>query len=267
MYNELINNATKEYPFLIKHLNVKYIPHFHQETELVLVTEGELLFTLGMSAYTIKKGDICIIPPHLIHNLYTESYSETYVMKLYPIVDLSSIRLEKHILTEKDLGYDRLRNYILGIFQENEKQEAQHQLAVNIYAESIFLFILRETAYHQIDRKIKWKHITENECLDKINVFLETHYTEDFSLLDIAEHLNYTKSYFCRYFKRITGITFWEYFTLFRLEKAIRCIKTAPRETMTTIADKAGFKTVRAFNSAFKTVYRCTPREYRKMML
>ena len=30
MYNELINSATKEYPFLIKHINVKYIPHFHQ---------------------------------------------------------------------------------------------------------------------------------------------------------------------------------------------------------------------------------------------
>ena len=267
MYNELINNATKEYPFLIKHISVKYIPHFHEETELVHVLEGELIFTLGMSSYTIKKGDICIIPPCLIHNLYTESYSETYVMKLYPRADLSNLHFDNHILTKKDAGYEKLHKYIHNIKEEDEKKEGHYQLAVNINAENIFLFILRETTYQKLDGKVKWRHITENAFLDKINLFLEAHYNEDFSLLDIARHLNYTKSYFCRCFKQIVGITFWEYFTMFRLEKSIQYIKESPKENMTVIADRSGFKNVRSFNSAFKNFYRCTPSEYRKMML
>ncbi|MBQ9859599.1 MAG: helix-turn-helix transcriptional regulator [Clostridia bacterium] len=264
MYNELINNATKDYPFLIKHINVKYIPHFHEETELVYVLEGELLFSLGMESYQIKKGDICIIPPHIIHNLYTEVYSETFVMKLFPILDLSHLRMDNHILKKDDPGYEKLSIYIKNIKDENETRAAYYKLAVNSNVQQVFLFILRETQHQILDGKIKEKHIIDNEILDNINLFLEAHYNEDLSLLNVAKHLNYTKSYFCRYFKRMTGMTFWEYFTLFRIEKAIQAMKETPKENITTIAGRAGFKNVRSFNKAFMAFQRCTPREYRE---
>ena len=264
MYNEQINNATKDYPFLIKHINVRYIPHFHEEAELVYVLEGELLFSLGMESYQIKKGDICIIPPHIIHNLYTENYSETFVMKLFPILDLSHICLDNHILKKNDTGYEKLCRYIKNIKDENEKRAAYYKLAVNTNAQHIFLFILREIQHRILDVKIKNKHIANNEILDKINLFLESHYNEDLSLISVAKHLNYTKSYFCRYFKQITGMTFWEYFTLFRLEKAIQAMKETPKENITVIAGRVGFKNVRSFNKAFMDFQHCTPREYRK---
>ena len=197
MYNEIINFATREYPFLIKHISVRYIPHFHQETELVYIMKGELTFTLGMAVYTVREGDICIIPPNLIHNLYTDDYSESFVMKLYSVVDLSNIHPEKHILQCNDPGYETLRSYICGIIRENDSKEEHYRLAVNIYAEEIFLFILRNTQYHKVDSKSKLRHINESKFLDTINGYLETHYADDFSLTDIAEYLNYTKSYFC----------------------------------------------------------------------
>ena len=264
MYNELIHNATEDYPFLIKHINVKYIPHFHKETELVYVLEGELLFHLGMECYQIKKGDICMIPPHIIHNLYTEVYSETFVMKLFPILDLSHLYLDNHILKKGDPGYEKLCGYIKNIKDENETRAAHYKLAVNTNVQQIFLFILRETQHQILDGKIKEKHISDNEILDNINLFLEAHYTEDLSLLNVAKHLNYTKSYFCRYFKQMTGMTFWEYFTLFRLEKAIQAMKETPKENITMIAGRSGFKNVRSFNKAFIAFQHCTPREYRK---
>lgn len=267
MWNELINNATREYPFLIKHLNVRYIPHFHQESEIVYVMKGELTFTLGTVGHIIREGDICIIPSRLIHNLYTEEYSETFVMKLYSVADLSTIHLEQHILHRGDPGYDTLHDYVLTIIAENEKKNKHYQLAVNIYAEKIFLFILRETKYHKVDGKIRLKQINESNFLNTIHEYLDTHYCDEFSLADIAGHLNYTKSYFCRNFKKITGITFWEYYTMFRLEKAIQFIQDAPKETFSVIAHKSGFKNVRSFYDAFNDYYHCTPREYRKMLI
>ncbi len=266
MFNELFNNATKEYPFLIEHLNVKYIPHFHKETEIVYVLDGELIFTLGNSTYKIKSGDICIIPPLLIHNLYTEEYSKTFVMKLYSAADLSNIHLQNHIMHPIDSGYNKLYNYIDNIINENKNKEEHYKLAVNINAENILLFILRDTKYHKMDSKIKYKHISENKFLDSINAYLELNYQNDFSLYDIAKNFNYTKSYFCRYFKSVTGSTFWEYFTMFRLEKSIEYIKTSPKENFTVIAFKSGFKNVRSYNTAFKNFFQCTPSEYRKML-
>lgn len=267
MFNELFNNATKEYPFLIEHLNVKYIPHFHKETEIVYVLDGELTFTLGNSMYTIKKDDICIIPSGLIHNLYTEDYSKTYVMKLYSVVDLSNIHLENYIVTKNEQGYEKLLSFIKNIMNENSRKDEHHELAVNINAENILLFILRETKYYKLEGRIRWKQITENKFLDKINDYLELHYLENFTLLEIAEHLNYNKSYFCRYFKTVTGITFWEYFTMFRLDKSIQLISQFPKENITVIAGKSGFKNVHSFNTAFKDFYHCTPSEYRKNII
>ena len=86
MYHEQVNNATQTYPFIIEHLNIKYIPHFHQEPEIVYVLDGMLTVSLGAFNCVIKKGDICIIPPDVIHNLYTHAYSKTFVVKLYPFL-------------------------------------------------------------------------------------------------------------------------------------------------------------------------------------
>lgn len=267
MYNELINTATKEYPFLVNHVNVKYIPHFHEETEIVYVIRGEFVFTLGMLSSIAKEGDICIIPSKMIHNLYTEHYSETFVMKLYSIVDLSNIHLDKYIISQSDPGYQQIHEYICRIMVENDQKNDHYKLAVNINAENIFLFILRETQYQRTDGKIKLKQIHESNFLETINTFLEAHYTDDFSLSDIAAHLNYTKSYFCRYFKKATGTTFWEYYTMFRLEKSIHYIQLSSKETFTVIARKSGFKNARSFYEAFSNYYHCTPREYRKMLM
>ena len=267
MYRELINRASQAYPFLIRHTDVRYIPHFHPETELVYLIDGELTFTLGMQSHTVRTGDICIITPDAIHNLFTENHSTSYVMKLYPAVDLSDILFENTILHPGDPGYDKLQRYILEIMRENETRGAAYELAVNICAESIFLLLLREFPYHTLDRRKKSRSLNESNFLSRINDYLETHFAEDFGLEDISEYLNYEKSYFCRYFKRVTGITFWEYYTLFRLEKSVQRMAQFPKETVSLIANTSGFNNVRSYNEAFRKTYHCTPMEYKKKLL
>lgn len=266
MYHELVNYATPQYPFLTEHLNVRYIPHFHEETELVYGIDGELEVTLGTQTFTLNPDEICIIPQGLVHNLYTHSYSKCFVLKLYPLIDFSNIYLVNHVVSPGAKGYNLLLTHINTIIYENQQKASGYALAVNICAESILLTILRELEHHRLDSKVKTRHLSENHFLSAVNAFLEENYSCDLSLCDIAQHFNYTKSYFCRHFKNITQQSFWEYFTIFRLEKAIQLIKTAPRETFIVIASKSGFKNIRSFNLAFKNYYRCTPSQYRKML-
>lgn len=96
------------------------------------------------------------------------------------------------------------------------------------------------------------------------NAFLEEHYAEDFTLDMVAGHFSYTKSYFCHYFKRITGVTFWKYYIIFRLEKSLQLMKAHPGKKLIEITAGSGFKNIRSFNQSFKEYYRCTPREYMK---
>ena len=267
MYREMINRASQAYPFLIQHTDVRYIPHFHPETEIVYVIDGALTFTHGMHSHTVTAGDICVITPDAIHNLFTEEHSTSYVMKLYPAADLSNIQFEEVIVRPGAPIYDALLQHILQIMEENRLKKPAYELAVNIGAESIFLLLLRHLPHHTLDNRKKSKHISESNFLSLINRYLEDHYMEDFGLEDISELLNYEKSYFCRYFKRVTGITFWEYYTLFRLERSIQFMQQFPKETISVVANASGFKNVRSYNEAFKKTYRCTPVEYKKNLL
>ncbi len=267
MYCELINRASRARPFLSQLTDVKYIPHFHPETEIVYVIDGELTFTLGTNSHTIVAGDICIISPDAIHSLVTEQESTTYMMKLYPAIDLANIQFDEPIITSQTHGYEQLKACILQVMEENSTREPGYELAVNIQAERILLLLLREFRHHTLEGKKISRHINESAFLSRINDYLNSHYTEDFGLDDISTQLNYEKSYFCRYFKRVTGMTFWEYYTLFRLDHSVQLMKQSPKDTISMVANASGFNNIRSYNEAFKKNYHCTPLEYKKKLL
>jgi len=201
----------------------------------------------------MKKGDICIIPPEAIHNLYTSAYSKTFAIKLYPFFDLSNIGFTHHILNPSHPLYDKLLHYINEILYESNAGHIAHELAVNILAGQ------------KIDPKVKKKTIHDNDFLVRIDLFLAKNYTEVFLLEDIAALFNYNKNYFYRYFKKVTGTTFWDYYTLFRLEKKIQSMRQLPKEPLSNIAISCGFKNVRSFNTAFKKFHQCTPSNYQNL--
>ena len=262
MYHELINHATRNYPFLIEHINVKYIPHFHEEPELVYVMEGNLNVTIGNNGFVLKENEICIFTPGVIHNLYSHEYNKSFVMKLFPAIDISNIQLNNAVITPASDNYDILKNYISDIINENTKKAKGYELAANIIAEKILLYIIRNTDYHILENTMQIKRENESDFLNSVTAFLEQHYAEQFSLEEVAKHLNFTKSYFCHYFKEVTGVTFWNYYTLFRLEKAIQMMKENPSKKYIEISENSGFKNIRTFNESFRKYHMCTPREY-----
>lgn len=267
LFKELINTATQTHPFLIEHLDVRYIPHFHEELELVYVLDGELLVTLGSTTYTAQKGDVCIILPNCIHNLFTNIHSKTFVTKIYPIAEINNIKLATNIYSADTPICEELKSYLSAMITENHSKESGYELSVNICASNIQLMIIRKIDHYHIDRHVKNMMIHEGDFLKQVDKFLKQHHTESISLESIAQSFHYTKSYFCRYFKKITGTTFWNYYTWYRLELAVEFMKTNRKSNMTQIALLSNFENVRAFNNAFQKFYRCTPSEYRKMIV
>ena len=264
MFYEHVNSASADYPFLVRHNNIKYIPHLHNETELVLVESGELELTLDHNVSTLTKGEIAIIPCKVIHNLYTKKQSKTFVMKLFPIVDLEEIQLKNYILSEKDEHYPEIFRLIQSIINEDKNKDSEYTLAVNIYAQQIFLFILRQLKQPLSDTRDKTRILKESNFLKEINAYLEENYKRNISLEEISKQSGLTKSYFCRYFKTVTGTSFWNYYTLFRLEKAVELIKNNESKNIISVALDCGFNNVRSFNKAFKEYYLKTPSEYKK---
>lgn len=266
MFFEHINSASADYPFLVHHNDIKYIPHLHNETEIVYVEEGEVELTLGNITKALKKGEIAVIPCKIIHNIYTKKSSKTFVIKLFPITSLEGIQLKSNILSIEDKGYNTLIGLVNSIISEDKNKNTDYMLAVNIYAQQIFLFILRELKDTSAVCD-KTKLLKESSFLNSVNAYLQENYKKSITLEVVSKHFNLTKSYFCRYFKTVTGTSFWNYYTLFRLEKAVELLSGGEYGNLISIAMESGFNNVRSFNKAFKAFHSVTPSEYKKLLL
>ncbi len=93
--------------------------------------------------------------------------------------------------------------------------------------------------------------------------YISTHFAENITLQDVAEHLHLNQSYFSRIFKRSSGSTFKEYLTMVRVEEAKRLLNNTD-DSLLDIAIGVGFDNQSYFTSVFKKLTGLTPGQYRK---
>ena len=92
--------------------------------------------------------------------------------------------------------------------------------------------------------------------------FIETHYSEDFSLADVARQVGMCSFYFCKKFKQATGMNFTQYVSRVRIEKAKNLLLN-PNYRIIEIAYEIGFQSLTHFNRTFKSVAGQSPTDYR----
>ena len=102
----------------------------------------------------------------------------------------------------------------------------------------------------------------EPPVITKAKRFIEEHYTEEISLGQVAAAVHTSVFYFCKLFKKITGINFTEFVSRTRIEKAKNLLLN-PNLRISEIAYEVGFQSLTHFNRVFKKVVGESPTEYR----
>lgn len=96
--------------------------------------------------------------------------------------------------------------------------------------------------------------------------YIDKNYMQDLSLGEISELVHLNPNYFCEVFKREVGVTFKEYLTNRRMEKAKELLKN-PAFKLNEVAALTGYSDARHFGKSFKRLTGVTPKEYRKLMV
>ena len=92
--------------------------------------------------------------------------------------------------------------------------------------------------------------------------FVQTHAEEELTLAQVAQHAHVSSFYFCKLFKKTTGMTFSEYVARVRIEKAKKLLLD-PVARISEIVYAAGFGSIPQFNSLFKRYVGMAPSQYR----
>ncbi|MDF2905826.1 MAG: two component transcriptional regulator, AraC family [Herbinix sp.] len=91
---------------------------------------------------------------------------------------------------------------------------------------------------------------------------LLNYHREDISLLEAAEHVNLSPQHLSRIFKNKMGITFVDYLTKVRINKAVELLRDDELK-MYEIAEKIGYSTQHYFSSVFKKELGLSPIDYK----
>lgn len=93
--------------------------------------------------------------------------------------------------------------------------------------------------------------------------YLDEHLQEAVSLRETAEHLHLNASYLSVLFKEQTGLTFSEYVTRRRVQRAKELLAGTPL-SVAEIAERVGYQTSRYFVKVFRDLEQMSPGQYRR---
>jgi AraC-like DNA-binding protein len=135
---------------------------------------------------------------------------------------------------------------------------SQKQIHASIQLLTIFGSLLAE----DLNRDLLAARVHDRPCITSAKNFILAHASEPLRLRDVAEHLHVSTYYFCKFFKKATGMGFSEFLARVRVEIAKNSLAD-PVLLITEVASQAGFGSLSQFNRAFHRYVGCSPKAYR----
>ena len=100
------------------------------------------------------------------------------------------------------------------------------------------------------------------ERLKPVFRYIQEHYGEPLTLDMVADAANMSRSYFCGFFRNVTGNTLTQYLMKLRVDKA-RELLLQSSLNITEIGYEVGFENHSYFDKVFKKLHGVTPLDFR----
>ncbi len=249
--------------------------HYHDFDKLVLLLSGTVTYFIEDISYTLKPGDLLLVPHGVIHKplISTGEAYERYVIWMTPDFlqrlsrsgqDLSLVfhrpaQIGDHLLSlSLPDRLDLLRQ--LSRIQESilSTDYAAPLLTENLF--SIFmiavcrLFLQDRSAPHALAPDTKTAAICS---------YIDTHLADDLSVERLSSVFYTSRYHLMRSFKAQTGYTLHQYITRRRILKAAELLGSGI--PVAKAATLCGYEDYSAFLRAFKSIFKVTPKHFTSM--
>lgn len=236
--------------------------YFFIENQRVVLKPGEGIMVNSNVLHQIKPCDnnSCMMFSIVFHPIFiggseNSIIEEKYVNPLLKNNDFKFIYLAPNIQWQKDI-----LKYLKKILLLSNERPYGYELEIRNFLGSLWLNMLREI---KKDVREYAKVVSYDE--ERVKCALQCihkYYSENILLCDISRAANISKSECCRSFKRILGVTPFEYLMEYRISKASELL-LKNNDSISNIAFKVGFNGTSYFGKIFKRYMECTPSEYR----
>ncbi|WP_147676640.1 AraC family transcriptional regulator [Algibacter pacificus] len=249
--------------------------HQHEEIQVSLIVEGEGALIVGDSINYYTKNDVVVIGsniPHLFKSDTTRSDSSKMITLFFTKSSFGKDFFELEELKKLDPFFKSAKHGFKVTSNLNPIKDCFFRLehADKLDRFLILLEVLKLCAistHKGLSSFISNKKYTDNEGNRMRNIFEYTinNYSKEVSLKTIAEVANMTKNAFCKYFKKRTNKTYFQFLNELRIENSCKHLLEDKDTSITEIAEKVGFNNMSNFNRQFKTIKKMSPSEFRRV--
>ncbi len=240
--------------------------HWHDRLELHLIKSGSLELCCNEQNISVNVGEISIVSPTMLHSGKSgdEGY-ECYVI-MFEVADLyngtvSAKQYIEPIINGKiRFKYKTDNTEIVTLANQIVEMQLNHKNYHPLETVGRLYRLLGLLCEHCID--INNSSPQTFESFDNVINYINSNFTKNISSSSISQQFGYDESYFCRKFKKATGITVSKYIRTQRLEHARRLLEK-PKEPIRHIAISCGFIDAAYFTNCFKSMYGISPTNYR----
>lgn len=243
--------------------------HWHREPELVYVVSGKAecknngeSFILGESEFFFSNSE----DVHLVRPAEGSTATLVFIQLSYEYMRAFCRQIDNVVFNINSSGdaNRQIADVLRNIAQTDAKAEYSTLMQISNINRLYYLLFRYCLCCKRADAVIipKRDYSYAKIALNYIN----KNFRRELTLGEISAVVNLSPSYFSKYFKNITQVSFSEYLASLRLEAAIQDM-LLKNSTVSAAAFDNGFANVKAFITQCKKIYGCTPARYKKITL
>lgn len=236
-----------------KYLNSRNLPHWHPDCELIAVEHGRLDVVCENKGYVLEQGEAFFIDSQQVHymqasqpdtRLFVIIFDRSMIKKYFADNVLACPKLcDKYNVANL---YDGIKNELLN------KQPYYNEVAKGMIAKFFIEVIRKEKLEIRKEKNATGRLKTLLDKIDNEYDSITFDEARDFMAMDEA--------YFCRFFKKATGMSFTQYLNYIKIDNAVRLIRQDTNASVTSVAFACGFGSIRHFNKVFKDLTGYSPK-------
>lgn len=232
--------------------------HWHEEVEILLMLEGQLKVTSNQSVFFANPGDVVYIHPNSVHTLenitdscqyYCALAKPSFLRTLLPTLKIS----EETLITKDPAVVSSLERIIQEFYagQPGYKTVLQGELL------ALMTYLCRVISKEPQTRQTINISV-QTQAVQQAIAYIYQHFQEKITVEDICADINFSKSYFSRSFRQITGKTIVDFINELRLNYACHLIQLN-KYTISQCAEKSGFQNVSYFTKLYQRHFGLLP--------
>lgn len=247
----------------------KFPEHRHADFEVNYCIDGEFDIIIEKKTYHVGAGCMSLIPPMCAHEVPTQTNERRVMTIIFGVSFLKKQfnNFSKHASypcvcdfnTEENLKIKKLFHECINA-KHSDSTVAELLIVGNMYKILAYIFEILMDRGSISSREGDLRRV---ENVEKAIELIHSNYKEPLTVEYVSEITGYSKSNFCKIFKKVVGEGFHQSLNRHRVECAAGLL-TVSNMSVADISEEVGFSEPKAFCRVFKDVYGMTPGQYRK---